>query len=173
MGTLIPSSSYAAPNDPLWALAGSGGSGVTGPTGPTGATGATGPAGGSGATGATGASGPAGSGQILVTAITLVSGVNTYTLNNFDVGTYFALSCPNNVAGPFIIDFVQGTFPLAGTFFIKNVSENTQIIEVKYNNVFVNYNPFLYPKNLVSPPDNGYLCIAEVISSSPSVMNVY
>jgi hypothetical protein len=70
MGSLVPSSTYANPIEPLWEpVGGGGGGGSTGPTGPTGpagatgASGATGPAGAtgaSGATGATGASGPAG-----------------------------------------------------------------------------------------------------------------
>ena len=59
MGSLIPSSSFAAPNEPLWSPAGGGGgagsTGPTGPTGPQGVTGATGPQGVTGATGATGA----------------------------------------------------------------------------------------------------------------------
>jgi hypothetical protein len=59
MGSLIPSSSFAGPNEPLWSPAGGGGgagsTGPTGPTGPQGVTGATGPQGVTGATGATGA----------------------------------------------------------------------------------------------------------------------
>ena len=70
MGSLIPSSSFAGPNEPLWSPASGGGGpgsqGPTGPTGPQGVTGATGPQGVTGATGATGAgsqgaTGPTGS----------------------------------------------------------------------------------------------------------------
>jgi len=60
MGSLVPSSTFAGPDEPLWAPAGSGGAGSVGPTGPTGPTGPRGATGLTGATGATGASGPSG-----------------------------------------------------------------------------------------------------------------
>ena len=65
MGSLVPSSTYANPIEPLWEPVGGGGggggsTGPTGPTGPSGATGATGPAGATGATGPAGATGATG-----------------------------------------------------------------------------------------------------------------
>lgn len=62
MGSLVPSSTYANPIEPLWEPVGGGGGGggSTGPTGATGPTGPTGPTGASGATGATGSTGATG-----------------------------------------------------------------------------------------------------------------
>lgn len=63
MGSLFPSSTFAGPNEPLWAPAsGGGGGGVTGPTGPQGSQGVIGPTGpqGGGGGGGTGPQGPQG-----------------------------------------------------------------------------------------------------------------
>lgn len=65
MGSLVASSTFAGPNEPLWAPAsGGGGGGVTGPTGPQGAQGVIGPTGpqgsGGGGVGPTGPQGAAG-----------------------------------------------------------------------------------------------------------------
>lgn len=174
MGSLVPSSTFAGPTEPLWAPATSGGgggvTGPTGPTGPSGPSGATGPSGMAGATGASGATGGPGNGIVAVNAITLNPGTTSYTLNSEDVGNFIALSCAPGSPGPFIINFVQGTFPINGTFFLKNVDLNNQNIEVKYNGVFANINPILYPKVLAGG-DNGYLCIARVLITF--AMDVY
>lgn len=60
MGSLFPSSTFAGPNEPLWAPAsGGGGGGVTGPTGPQGSQGVIGPTGPQGGGGG-GGTGPQG-----------------------------------------------------------------------------------------------------------------
>jgi hypothetical protein len=123
-----------------------------------------------GATGASGATGGPGNGIVGANTITLSPGTLAYTLNLEDVGNLIALSCVSSTSGPFIINFIQGTFPLNGTFFLKNVDPNNQIIEVKYNNIFASGNPLLYPK-LSSGGDNGYLCIVQVLP--PSTMNIF
>jgi len=172
MGSLVPSSTFAGPTESLWEPLGGGGgpTGATGPAGPTGPTGYTGSSGPTGATGATGATGGPGSGTIGANAITLSPGTTNYTLNSEDLGNFIALSCVSGTAGPFGINFVQGTFPIAGTFFLKNVDLNNQTIEVKYNGTFASINPLLYPK-VLSGGDNGYLCIVQVIP--PSTMKIF
>ena len=155
MGSLIPSSSFAAPNEPLWSPAGGGGgSGPTGPTGPQGVTGATGPTG-------SGSSGPVL--QSLLLAI--IGGAdNTWTLTPADVGKIFVLSTTPATAGPYSLNFVgpgppPNEFPSGGSFFIKNMDDTNQIL-ITYNGATVGGNNLLNP--LTFGTNNGYLCVAFV-----------
>lgn len=157
MGTLIPSSSYAAPNDPLWALAGSGGSGVTGPTGATGATGATGPAGGS---------------SNLVEVITIQPNIiKNFALKAQYVGALLAVTSDGSGVAGYDLNLTgPDTFPQNGKFFIKNVDNNVspQQITVFYNDEF---RGILYPPT--SGLNNGFLCICQIVGVGSTTLNIY
>jgi len=153
MGTLIPSSSYAAPNDPLWALAGSGGGGPTGPTGP------------SGPAGATGASGAAGGSNNIVEVITIQPNIITdFALKVQYVGALLAVTSDGSGGAGYDLNLTgPDTFPINGKFFIKNVDNNvsSQPITVFYNGDF---RGILYPPT--SGVNNGFLCICQVVSGT-------
>lgn len=155
MGTLIPSSSYAAPNDPLWALAGSGGSGPTGPTGPAGATGATGPAGGN---------------NNLVEVITIQPNIiKNFALKAQYVGALLAVTSDGSGGAGYDLNLTgPDTFPINGKFFIKNVDNNvsSQPITVFYNDEF---RGTLFPPT--SGLNNGFLCICQIAAGN--ILNIY
>ena len=160
MGTLIPSSSYAAPNDPLWALAGSGGSGVTGATGPTGPT---------GFTGATGATGPAGGSTNLVQTLVIdANSVKNFALNVQYVGALLALNSATGEVADYNLNLTgPDTFPLNDKFFIKNVDTNGNSITIYYNDELrgVLYAP-------TAGANNGFLCICQVVGGTTG-LNIY
>lgn len=158
MGTLIPSSSFAAPNDPLWALAGSGG-GVTGATGPTGPTGSTGP------------TGPAGGSNNLVEIITIQPNiVKDFALKAQYAGSLLALLTVDSPGGVYDLNLTgPDTFPTNEKFFIKNVDNNVNpnMITVFYNNEL---RGFLYPPT--AGANNGFLCICQIVENG-TTLNIY
>ena len=85
-----------------------------------------------------------------------------YPLQLEDMGTYLALSTVNGSTGPFIINFSIGTFPVGGTFFIKNVDKDNSI-DIYFNGVSIGAtnspNSSLLPTNSTAG-NNGFLCIA-------------
>jgi len=185
MGSLVTNSTYAAPTEPLWVSVGSGGGGgATGPTGPAGATGATGPTGSTGSTGATGATGSTGStgstgptgangesgvGQLFVNNILVTSAGVNYTLNLADAGTVIGVYGDTGGSGPFNLNFVLGTFPSFGTFFIKNIDELGREITISSGGVPVTGQQTLYPP--IPGSINGYLCIAQLLG--PGNITIY
>lgn len=178
MGSLVPSSTFAGPTEPLWAPAGSGGGGgVTGPTGPTGPIGATGasgmagvtgPSGASGSAGPTGATGAPGSAEIFVNNILLTSLGFNYTLNAADVGTLIGVYGDIGDSGPFNLNFVLGTFPSFGTFFIKNIDDLGRQITISKNGVPVKGQPTLFAPTPAST--NGFLCIVQLLETGGMVI---
>jgi len=163
MGSLVPSSTFANPTEPLWAPAGSGGAtGATGATGPTGATGATGPAG-------SGSSGP-----VVESLLLQIVGGTAYSwpLTSADAGKIFVLSTFPGSSAPFILDFTgPGTFPANGTFFIKNMDDTNQIV-ITFNGAAVGGNNLLNP--ITFGTTNGYLCVVSIKTGpSGSNMSIY
>ena len=175
MGSLVPSSSYAAPAEPLWAPAGGGGGsqgaqgaqgaqGTQGAQGANGTNGTNGTNGAQGAQGVTGAQGAQGAsaGTISVNNILVTSGGYNYTLNTADVGTLIGVYSETGSLGPFNLNLVQGTFPAFGTFFIKNIDELGRPISISFNTVPVTGQSTLYAPS--SGTNNGFLCLAKVLA---------
>jgi len=169
MGSLVPSSSYAAPTEPLWAPAGGGGGsqgpqGAQGAQGVTGAQGAQGANGAQGAQGVTGAQGPQGASAtdtIFVNNILVTSAGVNYTLNTGDVGTLIGVYSDSTTSGPFNLNLVQGTIAPFSTFFIKNIDDLGRQITISFNTIPVSGQSTLYPPT--PGINNGYLCVAQVL----------
>ena len=82
-----------------------------------------------------------------------ITGSLTYTLNLSDVGKYFVLN--TTIAGA-VINFTIGTFPVNGTFYIKNCDfTNRNSISITFNSAPAIGN------NLLSPPLNSVLCVGD------------
>ena len=171
MGSLVPSSSYAAPAEPLWAPAGGGGGsqgaqgaqGTQGAQGAQGANGTNGTNGTNGAQGATGAQGAQGAsaGTISVTNLEIPGGTPyDYPLVPSDVGSLITVSTAVGSSGPYTLNFLQAAFPYLGTFFLKNIDDSgSQITITRDNNIPVKGQGVLLPPSLGN--NNGFLCIVK------------
>ena len=121
MGSLVPSSTFAGPTEPLWAPAGSGGgAGSVGPTGPTGPSGATGPTGASGSAGATGATGSGATGATGPTGANGATGATGPSGSAANVSQWAASPAVQNVnmAGFSVVNSTAGaggSLALSGT----------------------------------------------------------
>lgn len=190
MGSLIPSSSFAGPNEPLWSPASGGGGpgsqGPTGPTGPQGVTGATGPQGATGATGpqgVTGATGPqgvtgptgstgtqgftgptgaGGSGPVVQNLLLQIVGGTAYSwpLTSADAGKIFVLSTFPGSSGSFVLNFTGPGTFPANGTFFIKNMDDTNQIVITFNDTSVGGNNLLNP--ITFGTTNGYLCVVFV-----------
>jgi hypothetical protein len=165
-GTASGPTGATGPSGPIGSPGATGPSGPSGngATGPSGPSGPSGPVGGPGATGPSGPSGPSGGGAgipgVLGLSVNLGFTLDV-PLQAADVGRlYYILTAGSS--GSAIINFSLNTFPVGGTFFIKNIDEFNPV-QVQFNGNFAAINPVLFP---MAAGTNGDLCVVYVSGSS-------
>jgi hypothetical protein len=124
---------------------------------------------------------PSGGGSSMTVNTQIISvnppDAKTYNLSASDVGSFVVVKGTGS-NGLFSLNFTNdplSPFPIGGTFFIKSIDFDGNLISISFNGSPASINPILYgPSQVGGMQNNGYMCIANLVSDLGTIrLNIY